>query len=222
MNRWNTEPVGTDPFYACTDDNGAPWPTPGEVSENVATPYGPGFKMVVTNNMDVASGGRRGEMHDYMHTGGFGDTQVWRGHFMLPAQSYAANTDWNVVWELKARNEMGGPALGGIGVDGSNERCPGPCLYVSNIPCSVAQNCRHRLTGPVVVAGHWYEFEYRARWTDQADGYFQASIDGTRLGRFDGPTSLGRGGPVLQFGFYGALHGSPNTVHFGPVSVEIL
>lgn len=221
VNRWNTEPVGTDPFYACTDDFGTPWADGiGEVTENVSTPYGPGFKMVITNNMDVSSGGRRGEMHDYAHAGDFGDKQVWRGHLMLPSQSFAPNTDWNVLWELKPDNNMGGSALGGIGLDGSNERCAGPCLYVSNIPCGVAQNCRHRLTGPVIVPGHWYSWEYRVRWTDQADGYFEAYIDGVKLGRFDGATDLGRGGPVLQFGFYGALHSDPNTVFHGPVSVE--
>jgi hypothetical protein len=225
VNRYRTAFVGADPYFACDDLSGGPlgpWLGGSGAWDGISTPYGSGFKFVVGNETQVSSGGRRAEMHDYNHTGAYGQQQVWRGHIMLPAQSYPPNTDWNVLWELKDEADLGGPALGGIGVDGSNQVCMGPCFYVSNIPCDVAQNCRHRLTGPVIVPKHWYAFEYRVKWSTGSDGYFEALIDGAYLGRFDGPTNIHTSDPVMQFGFYGNLLATANTVYHGSVSVEIL
>jgi hypothetical protein len=83
INRWRV-PLGSDP-WSRPGDSGTPWPSGGGIWQ-VSTPHGPGFRMVVTDEMRVVSGGKLAFLADIGHlVGPVGSTEDWSGTVVFPA-----------------------------------------------------------------------------------------------------------------------------------------
>lgn len=115
INRYNTV-LGNDPWYACDQTTGAPWPSGALFTDGVTTPFGQGFRAIVTPEMDVLSGGKIALFSDIGNIipgnpGGL--VQTWTGSFMFPSgqNPFPRNyPDWGVIWQLH-----GGGASSNVG-----------------------------------------------------------------------------------------------------------
>jgi hypothetical protein len=198
INRWQV-PLGDNP-WSSPGDTGTPWPSGGGLWE-VATPQGPGFKFVVTSEMQVASGGKMGLIADIDHLTLVGQTEDWSGMFMLPSSGntgFPPYGGWNCLWQWHMSNT--GTTYHQLGVDALQNK-----LYVRSYdPTGGYQNTQVATAAAPLQLDHWYTFRIQVKWSSGADGFFRAWIDGTQLADWPGPTIPAGEKPYLQFGFYSA------------------
>jgi hypothetical protein len=197
INRW--QPVDGYHWSAC-NGKGTPYASGGGIWE-VQTPYGRGFKMVVTPEMTVPSGGKQALVVDFDHlVRGVGHTEVWSGMFMLPRagnpKGFPRNyPDFAVLFEFHTEGPVN-PM--GIGIDTTE------APYRNNIYFSSNAVSPHRkvLDRHQVVYDHWYSWRIRVKWSYGTDGVSECWLDGRRLASWKGPTLSQGEHPYLQFGFY--------------------
>ena len=209
INRWRV-PLGSDPWSA-PRDTGMPWPSGGGIWE-VSTPHGRGFRMVVTDEMRVASGGKRAEIADIGHlVGPVGSTEDWSGKAMFPAagnpNGFPRNyPDWGVFFQF--HSNRGGPLAMGIDTTTAPRR---NTIWFSSHPFGSPK--RKALAPAALVYGRWYSWRIRLKWSSGSDGFVKWWLDGRLLADWTGPTLATGEVPYLQFGFYSAAQLRNEVVH---------
>ncbi len=194
INRW--QPVGGDHWSGPTD-SGTPWSSSGGTWQ-VSTPQGPGFKMVVTPEMTVPSGGKTALIADIDHlVQGEGYTEDWSGMVMFPAagnpNGFPRNyPDWGLFWEF--HSQLGVPAQMGIDTTEAPYRNH---IYVKSMG-------RKQLAPSALEYDRWYSWRILVKWSSGSDGLFEWWLDGVKLASWTGPNLAGGESPYLQFGFYGS------------------
>jgi hypothetical protein len=210
INRWRV-PLGSDPWSA-PRDSGTPWPSGGGIWQ-VSTPHGPGFRMVVTDEMRVVSGGKLAFLADIGHlVGPVGSTEDWSGKAMFPAAGNPSGfprkyPDWGVFLEFKSR--VNAPPLG-MGIDTTNA----PYRNTIYLGATVGTNKRKALAPAALVYGRWYSWRIQLKWSSGSDGFIKWWLNGRLLADWSGPTiGASDGRPYLQFGFYSAAQLRNEVLH---------
>jgi hypothetical protein len=62
------------------------------------------------------------------------------------------------------------------------------------------------------VKNVWYHFVYHVKWSSQADGFFDAWVNGARKMAYRGPTLYPDQGCYLKLANYHAAFGKPTSV----------
>jgi Polysaccharide lyase len=209
INRWRV-PLGSDPWSA-PGDSGTPWPSGGGIWQ-VSTPHGPGFRMVVTDEMKVLSGGKRAEIADIGHlVGPVGSTEDWSGKAMFPAAGNPNGfprkyPDWGVFLEF--HSNRGVPV--GMGIDTTNAPYRNT-IWFSSHPFGGPK--RKALAPAALVYGHWYSWRVQLKWSSGSDGFVKWWLDGQLRADWTGPTLAASEVPYLQFGFYSAAQLRNEVIH---------
>jgi hypothetical protein len=199
INRWRV-PLGSDP-WSRTGDSGTPWPSGGGIWQ-VSTPHGPGFRMVVTDEMRVVSGGKLAFLADIGHlVGPVGSTEDWSGTVVFPAAGNPHGfprkyLDWGV-----SSNSTGPRRPGGDG-DRYHQRSSPQHDLVQFAPLRRAQAEGAR-PGRLVY-GRWYSWRIHLKWSSGSDGFVKWWLDERLRADWSGPTLAAGEVPYLQFGFYSA------------------
>lgn len=178
----------------------------------VSTPYGPGFRMSVTDEMKVLSGGKRAEIADIGHlVGPVGSTEDWSGKAMFPAagnpNGFPRNyPDWGVFFQF--HSNLGVPV--GMGIDTTN----GPyrnTIWFSSHPSGGPK--RKALAPAALVYDRWYSWRILLKWSSGSDGFIKWWLNGQLRADWTGPTLAPGEVPYLQFGFYSAARLRNEVVH---------
>jgi hypothetical protein len=199
INRWRV-PFGSDPWSA-PGDTGTPWPSGGGIWQ-VSTPYGPGFRMVATDEMKVLSGGKKAEIADIGHlVGPVGATEDWSGKVMFPAagnpNGFPRNyPDWGVFFDF--HSNLGVPLQMGI------DTTDAPYRNTIYLGANVGETRRKALAPAALVYGRWYSWRIQLKWSSGSDGFVKWWLDGQPLADWTGRTLAAAEVPYLQFGFYSA------------------
>jgi chitodextrinase len=218
INRWRV-PLGSDPWSA-PGDIGTPWPSGGGMWQ-VSTPYGPGFKMIATDEMKVMSGGKKAEQADVGHLAGTAQAvEVWSGKVMFPAAGNANGFPrglpaWNVFLQFHGQ----GAGLTTMGID------TGTTSSSNNIYIQTYENgIRRKAEDPNrLVYDKWYSWKIEVKWSSGSDGYIKWWLDGVLM-RWNlengngtttqtGPTTEANDRPWLQFGFYSMAQFTNTVFH---------
>jgi hypothetical protein len=209
INRWRV-PLGSDP-WSRPGDNGTPWPSGGGIWQ-VSTPHGSGFRMVVTDEMKVLSGGKRAEIADIGHlVGPVGATEDWSGKVMFPAAGNPNGfprkyPDWGVFFQF--HSNRGGPLAMGVDTTDAPHR---NTIWFSSHPFGRPK--RKALAPAALVYGRWYSWRIQLKWSSGSDGFVKWWLDGRLLADWTGPTLATGEVPYLQFGFYSAAQLRNEVVH---------
>lgn len=204
-----------NPTYAYAPANAtAPpwtaWANGGGLFE-VSTPYGPGFKAVVTDAMTQPSGGKNAFILDddwlIDRQNFLGLEQIWTGKFMLPAAGNPSfSRQFITLWEWHVQSASGNI----IQIDWGTMR-PRFGIYNGSYTFYPAAD-------PLVL-DHWYDWRIEIRWQSNSTGYFRGWIDGTQLVNYAGSTIPAGETPYLQFGFYSGADAPRNECHWANLNV---
>jgi hypothetical protein len=209
INRWQPLQLATGAYHwSAPDHAGTPYRSGGGMWE-VQTPYGPGFKFVVTDEMTVPSGGKLAMIQDRDHLIPMNDrflgmTQDWSGMFMFPAagnpngfpRSYS---DWGAIIEFHTDAD---DVWNQIGVDTTNVPYRNTIYFRSWDPVRHSQ--RKVLAPKRLKYDRWYSWRIRYHWSWGTDGATEMWLDGVKLADWRG-ANLPRGEyPYFDFGFYTA------------------
>jgi hypothetical protein len=150
--------------------------------------------MVVTADMDVGSGGKKGEVADIEHlVGPVGDTEDWSGKFMFPSagnpNGFTNGYDnLAIFWQF---HDVGGMGINTAGDQPANYRH----IYLRTVSPS------RKVHSPAPVEfDRWYTWRIQVRWSTGADGWLRWWLDGQQLANWTGPVPTSQRN--LQFGFY--------------------
>jgi Polysaccharide lyase/Fibronectin type III domain len=199
INRWQV-PLGSDPWSA-PGDTGTPWPSGGGIWQ-VTTPYGPGFRMVATDEMKVLSGGKKAQIADIGHlVGTEGATDDWSGKMMLPAagnpNGFPRNyPDSGILVDF--HDSSAGAGGGGIGIDTTDAPFRNNFYFDWNL-----RGVKRKAVSPnQLVYDRWYSWRIQIKFSSGSDGFIKWWLDGQLLADWPGATIAPGGRPYLQFGFY--------------------
>jgi Polysaccharide lyase len=210
INRWYTV-LGDNPWYAC-NSTGTPWPDGGGMWE-ISTPYGPGFRMIATDEMKVLSGGKRAQIADIGHlVGPVGSTEDWSGKMMFPAagnpNGFPRNyPDWGILVDF--HDSSAGAGGGGIGIDTTDAPFRNNFYFDWNL-----RGVKRKAVSPnQLVYDRWYSWRIQLKFSSGSDGFIKWWLDGQLLADWTGPTLAAGEVPYLQFGFYSAAQLSNEVRH---------
>jgi Polysaccharide lyase len=209
INRWRV-PLGSDP-WSRPGHAGTPWPSGGGIWE-VPTPHGPGFRINVTDEMRVLSGGKLAFIADIGHlVGPVGSTEDWSGKAMFPAAGNPNGfprkyPDWGVFFEF--HSNRGVPL--GMGID-TTDAPHRNTIWFSSHPFHGPK--RKALAPAPLVYGRWYSWRIQLKWSSGSDGFIKWWLDGRLLADWTGPTLAASEVPYLQFGFYSAAQLRNEVIH---------
>jgi Polysaccharide lyase len=232
INRYNTV-LGDDPWYACDQATGDPWPSGGLFTDGVTTPFGQGFRAIVTPEMDVLSGGKIALFSDIGNIipgnpGGL--VQTWTGSFMFPPgqNPFPRNyPDWGVIWQLHGGGVSPNVGPLGLGVDTTEGPPALNNIYLNSSIGSSSNPTRRKARDPnPIVYGHWYEWKIEYKLSSGPNGYVKFWLDGRQMTWqpcgcpvMNGQTMMPGDNPYVQLGgFYSATQ-NRNEVLQGPYTV---
>ncbi len=208
INRWR---VPSAERWTGLSDSGEPWPSGGGIWE-VATPYGPGFRFVTTDEMTTYPGAKSAQVVDIDHLvdqdSYLGTVTTASGKFLLPRagnpDGFPPFRDFNALWEF-------GPGIASnnqFGIDAAAHR-----LYVRSYAAGLPNNRRKALAPGRIRFDHWYDWRWQIKWSTGPDGFVNFWLDRRQIVSWLGPTiPEGLEPPWIQFGFYGGTQKHRNEV----------
>jgi len=185
----------------------------------VPTPRGPGFKMIVTDQMPATwNAGLKDVLAQKRNVAAVGSTEDWRFSFMLPAVGNPNGVPdrWQggLLWEFHTQSDSGHHlAIDGRQSDG------GPRLHFGRYmaPWTPGSSYQHYYDPAKLRYDHWYDCRLQIKWSSGSDGFLKFWLDGALLVDFSGSTIKSGEQGYLQFGDY-AVRELTNEVWFGGIS----
>ena len=185
---------------------------------SLTTPYGAGFRMVVTANMPtiwnssakcVLAQGQQSTFWGQENT-----TELWRWYMKFPGPSQQwpslfSNDFAGVLWEMHRAGSPSGHHIC-LRSDGT---------WIVRRHTSAGDTYEERETGIPVRYDVWMPIQFDIKWSYTSTGFFRVNIDGNQIFNYSGPTDFsGAGDRRLQFGFY-SWKQYTNEVHYGGITL---
>lgn len=190
--------------------------------QEISTPYGGGFRMVCSADMpspwSTAADPSKLCLTSWLYNEQgpglpLGFTEHWEFNLYFPTQTWVVDTRGfgfvGVFWEWHTNNASGHHV---------SMRDTGLFRIGRHSGQSGASPSYSFTAGPAVAQNVWIPVVIDIKWSQGADGFFRASIDGTQYVNFSGATDFNDGNPRLQFGWY-SFPNATSEVRFGGVTM---
>ncbi|MEO8156424.1 MAG: heparin lyase I family protein [Betaproteobacteria bacterium] len=147
--------------------------------------------------------------------------EAWWAHSILfpadyvdPPESTASSWNWGVVADFHNARPGGGQAnfqVNAMPASAASPDRPTGLSFQIAYGNQVRPTLYNAPIGPV-VKNVWYHFIYHVKWTSQADGFFDAWVNGARKMAYRGPTLYPDQGCYLKLANYHSAFGKPSSV----------
>jgi chitodextrinase len=164
----------------------------------IATPLGPGFKFVATDQMPAPwdSSTKLSYAQKRYDVSPVGQYEVWDFEMLFPSSGNASGwpQSWSsgVLWEWHTATASGQH----VAVD------PGSGRF--RVGIHKGQAGYEFVSGPPIPLDRWVPCKIEVKWSSSSDGVLRVTIDGQQVTNYSGPTLIPGEVPYLQFGWYGA------------------
>jgi chitodextrinase len=181
----------------------------------IATPYGPGLRVVAQAGVHVApwDSGSKAVLGKWFYPSDFlGKTYDWQFHYMFPASGNPQG--FPQTWAAGANFEVGHTGQSGHLISVNTSQNPAGQIAIGIHLPPFGNNYAFTWLPSAIELDHWYKVRFQIKWSTGSDGFVNIWIDDVQRVNRAGPTVIAGVIPAMQVGYYSA-NVLTNEVRFG-------